>query len=161
MFCEVDGNLLTGAKSVYNHNKLHLNDKYNCNRCEKNFATKEYLIKHQKKVHTDAQFQCNECDDKFKTKDQLKKHVLSIHLKIEYNCESCCQKFTRPDNLKRHKAICQKGDEKNYEREMMDFFEDSTGTGYQKKVEEFTSKETCQHCSKIFSNKDSLRCAFE
>ena len=112
MFCEVDGNLLTGAKSVYNHNKLHLNDKYYCNRCEKKFATKEYLIKHQKKVHTDAQFQCNECDDKFKTKDQLKKHVLTIHLKIEYNCESCCQKFTRPDNLKRHKAICQKGDKK-------------------------------------------------
>ena len=67
----------------------------------------------------------DECDDKFKTKDQLKKHVLSIHLKIEYNCESCCQKFTRPDNLKRHKAICQKGDD--YEREMMDFFEFSTG----------------------------------
>ena len=39
----------------------------------------------------------------------------------------------------------------------MDFFEDSTGTGYQKKVEEFTSKETCQHCSKIFSNKASLK----
>ena len=40
---------------------------------------------------------------------------------------------------------------------MMDFFEDSTGTGYQKKFEEFTSKETCQHCSKIFSNKASLK----
>ena len=157
MYCEVDGTLLTSARTVYSHNKLHLNDEYHCNRCEKNFITKEYLIQHQKKVHTDAQFQCNECDMKFKTKDQLKKHVLSIHLKIDYNCDSCSQTFTRPDSLKRHKAICKKGDDQNYEREMMDFFENNTGTGYQKKFEEFTSKETCKDCSKQFSSKSSLK----
>ena len=108
MFCEVDGKVLTSARTVYSHNKLHLNDEYHCNRCEKSFTTKEYLIQHKKIVHTDAEFQCNECDKKFKTiKDQLKKHVLSIHLKIDYNCDSSSQTFTRPDALKRHKeAFC-------------------------------------------------------
>ena len=155
MFCEVDGKFLTGAKSVYSHNKLHLNDEYRCNRCEKSLTTREYLMKHQKNVHTDAILQCNECENKFKTKDKLKRHIESIHLKIDYICETCCQKFTRPDTLKKHKETCKKGHEKKEEREMMDFFENRTG--FQKKFEQYASKETCQHCSRTFSNKASLK----
>ena len=29
-FCELDGKILSGAKSIYSHNKLHLNDEHEC-----------------------------------------------------------------------------------------------------------------------------------
>ena len=57
-FCELDGKILSGAKSIYSHNKLHLNDEHECSICLKSFATLEYLRKHQKmsiqKQHTIA-----------------------------------------------------------------------------------------------------------
>ena len=46
--CELDGKILSGARSVYNHNKLHLNDEHECSICKKSFATLEYLSKHKK-----------------------------------------------------------------------------------------------------------------
>ena len=39
---------------------------------------------------------------------------------------------------------------------MKDFFESNNGA-YQNKFKEFVSKEICQHCSKAFSNKATLK----
>ena len=77
-FCELDGKVFSGAKSVYNHNKLHLNEEHQCHDCGKSFATLHYLKEHKKKTHTDALYPCNECDEKFKTKFNLKRHIESI-----------------------------------------------------------------------------------
>ena len=70
--CQVDGKILSGAKSQYSHNKLHLNDEHQCQECNKTFGTLQYLMQHKKKIHTDALYSCNECDEKFKTKFNLK-----------------------------------------------------------------------------------------
>ena len=66
--CELDGKILSGAKSIYSHNKLHLNDEHECSICKKSFATLEYLSKHQKNVHSEATYNCNECEESFKLK---------------------------------------------------------------------------------------------
>ena len=65
-FCELDRKVFSGAKSVYNHNKLHLNEEHQCHECGKSFATLHYLKEHKKKTHTDALYPCNECNEQFK-----------------------------------------------------------------------------------------------
>ena len=87
--CELDGKILSGARSVYSHNKLHLNDEHECSICKKSFATLEYLSKHQKNVHSEATYNCNECEESFKLKYNLKRHIENIHLKVECCCEIC------------------------------------------------------------------------
>ncbi len=114
-FCELDGTILSGAKSVYSHNKLHLNDEHKCSICTKSFATLEYLRKHHKNFHSEATYNCNECEESFKLKKNLKRHIENVHLR-----------FPRQDNLKRHKEFCKKKQEKrenkDCENEMKDFF---------------------------------------
>ena len=70
MLCDIDGSILTNSKSVYNHNKVHLNDDHHCEICYKTFSTLEFLKKHKKRTHTDAVYECNECDEQFKVQTQ-------------------------------------------------------------------------------------------
>ena len=138
MLCDIDGSILSNSKSVYNHNKVHLNDDHHCEICYKTFSTLEFLKKHKKRTHTDAVYQCNECNEQFKVQYNLKRHIVNIHLNIEKTCDLCSQKF-RPDNLKRHKEICSRGLKTNEadEEEMMDFFYNDTG-GYQNSFKQCT-----------------------
>ena len=141
-FCELDGKILSGAKSIYSHNKLHLNDEHECSICTKSFATLEYLMKHHKNVHSEATYNCNECEESFKLKKNLKRHIENVHLR-----------FPKQDNLKRPEEFCKKKQEKrenkDCENEMKDFFESNNGA-YQNKFKEFASKEICHHCSLCF-----------
>ena len=108
MHCNIDGSILSNSKSVYNHNKLHLNDDHHFKICSKTFSTLEFLKKHKKRTHAHAVYQCNECNEQFKVQYNLRRHIVNIHLNIENTCDLCSQKF-RPDNLKRHKEICSRG----------------------------------------------------
>ena len=83
MLCDIDGSILSNSKSVYNHNKLHLNDDHHCEICSKTFSTLEFLKKHKKRTHTDAVYQCNECNEQFKVKYNLKRQIVNIYLNIE------------------------------------------------------------------------------
>ena len=89
----LDGKILSGARSVYSHNKLHLNDEHECSICKKSYATLEYLSKHQKNFHSEAKYNCNECEESFKLiyfiKYNLKRHIENIHMKVECCCEIC------------------------------------------------------------------------
>ena len=38
--CEIDGAILDGEKSLYNHNKIHLQVEYKCKFCMKMFKQK-------------------------------------------------------------------------------------------------------------------------
>ena len=122
--CELDGKIISGARSLYSHNKLHLNEEHKCSICSKSFATREYLNLHHKNVHSEATYNCNECEEVFRIKKNLKRHIENLHLKVEYCCEICGKKFPRQDTLKRHKDICKKKHEKgdDLEDEMNNFF---------------------------------------
>ena len=124
------------------------------------------LLQHQnslgntKKFHSEAAYNCNECEESFKLKKNLKRHIENVHLKVECCCEICGQRFPRQDSLKRHKELCKKKHEKRenkeFEKEMTEFF-DSINGAYQNKFKEFASKKICHQCSKAFSNKATLK----
>ena len=99
--CELDGKILSGARSVYSHNKLHFNEEHKCSICTKSFATQEYLNLHHKNVHSEATYNCNECEEVFRIKKNLKRHIENLHLKVEYCCEICGKKFPRQDTFLR------------------------------------------------------------
>ena len=156
--CEYDGALLTGEKALYAHNKIHLNEEYNCKFCQKNFKTSKYLADHEKSVHSGDEYKCFECDQVFSKNENLKRHVKGVHLKVKFHCKVCGQDFPRSDTLKRHYRTCKA---KNYqetrnEQEMTNFFEDSPGQ-FQKEFHQFSSKEICHQCSKTFTSKNSLK----
>ena len=71
--CEIDGSQLSG-KSVYSHNKLHLNSEYECLLCRKVFQTKQYLQRHQKTVHVQQGISCDQCEKTFSKNSDLKRH---------------------------------------------------------------------------------------
>ena len=60
---------------------------YHCSKCDKSFATKSSLDRHDAVRHQDATpFTCTQCNKAFKTKDNLKKHA-KVHQEPKYSCE--------------------------------------------------------------------------
>ena len=49
--CEIDGKKFSGKNAIYSHNKIHLNEEFECFMCDKMFKTEEYLHQHKKAVH--------------------------------------------------------------------------------------------------------------
>ena len=49
--CEIDGKEFSGKNAIYSHNKIHLNEEFECFMCDKMFKTEEYLHQHKKAVH--------------------------------------------------------------------------------------------------------------
>ena len=108
MLCEKDGIRLSHKKSVFNHNKLHLTNVYECDMCPRKFSTLRVLKQHIKNTHTDTLYPCNECNETFKIKDNLKRHIVDIHQNIKSTCDFCSKKF-REDYLSNHKKHCSRG----------------------------------------------------
>ena len=157
--CEIDGAILDGEKSLYDHNKIHLQVEYKCKFCMKMFKTEKHRNVHQNSVHSEKNLKFHECDEQFKRIDDLKRHIKAIHLKQKYYCKICDQPFPRKDTLKRHYKKCQDKaitDNKDIEDEMTKFFDDNSGP-YQNQFKEYASKEICHQCSKPFTTKSALK----
>jgi NAD-dependent SIR2 family protein deacetylase len=60
---------------------------FQCSKCDKSFATKSSLDRHDAVRHQEATpFHCTQCYKAFKTKDNLKKHV-RVHQEPKFSCE--------------------------------------------------------------------------
>ena len=101
---------------------------HKCNICDKQFARKDVLHKHQKIVHQIEErtvtlpgindganfFDCHICEKTFKEKSVLNRHLETVHNDncAKYHCNECEKQFKRKDLLKKHnkthiKILCE------------------------------------------------------
>ena len=83
---------------------MHTGEKlFNCKICDKKFANKFTLVRHQA-THSDVRnFKCSICPDGrfFKTKSQLSHHMV-YHYEPKFACYHCDYKCHRKSSLNIH-----------------------------------------------------------
>ena len=76
---------------------------YNCEKCDKSFHAKHYLMHHIKTVHEGKRrFKCDFCTKTFAHREGMKCHIKTVHEGVRYECDFCEKSFTQLPNLKKH-----------------------------------------------------------
>ena len=89
------------TKGLSNDSKID-EEKFSCNQCAKQFASKPGLINHIKSIHEGARYECKLCDQQYNIKSSLKKHVMSKHQGVKFSCNECVYQATQKTHLRRH-----------------------------------------------------------
>ena len=76
---------------------------YECPRCDSEYSHQSSLSRHIKKEHQLFNYYCVFCNKNFARKDTLKRHNDSVHgANLSWACNICNKTFNRKDNYKRH-----------------------------------------------------------
>ena len=76
--------------------------KYACKYCDKTFAQKPSVIRHER-IHTgEKPYGCQYCEKKFTQSQTAKAHERSHTAEKPYACKYCDKKFTQSQTLKKH-----------------------------------------------------------
>jgi len=80
------------------------NSKFQCDTCDRTFASRQGLQNHILTVHLKKRiFECKQCSKKFSANGSLKRHVDTVHKrKREFQCQRCLKMFALKHHLKNH-----------------------------------------------------------
>ncbi|XP_070497887.1 zinc finger protein 60-like [Chironomus tepperi] len=96
---------------------------FNCNICDQQFKSKNYLNIHEK-IH-DKKFECEICNKMYTSKGTLNKHKKNVHKNPgSFECEICGKKFNRAGNLKNHQKTHNKNRPKSLQCQRCDYATD-------------------------------------
>lgn len=82
----------------------HLQPRFTCNYCSKEFIRKDSLKVHMQTHSPDKPYICLDCNKNFTLKKYLKQHQ-TVHKEPQYHCPTCQQAFPRKQSLKRHMRL--------------------------------------------------------
>jgi len=86
-----------------NHLGAHgIGDRFKCDQCEKDFATKVSLQCHINR-HKSSSQKCNQCGKLYTTVDSLRKHIANMHSEKRVQCDECEKMFSSITRLNFHK----------------------------------------------------------
>ena len=77
--------------------------KFQCSKCDKQFANTSSLYKHFKAIHEGLSYKCNECQKGFKQKVHLITHIRGVHEGVKFPCNECDYKASAMSNLYAHR----------------------------------------------------------
>ena len=87
------------------HIRIHNENKYSCDKCNKNYNYSTFL-RHKRTVHSNVrQFECriNDCNKCFKTKSHLNQHELRHSVNKPFKCNfNCGKSFISESKLNAH-----------------------------------------------------------
>ena len=98
-----EGRFFKTKVGLNNHMVYHFEPKFACKICDRKFAQKNDLFRHQA-THSDFKpFKCSICPEEryFKTKDGLNNHMV-FHYEPKFSCNQCDYKSHTKSNLKQH-----------------------------------------------------------
>ncbi|XP_053391194.1 zinc finger protein 676-like isoform X2 [Mercenaria mercenaria] len=104
--CDLCDHVAPNMSSLRVHKNMHAGLKpHECAKCEKSFATKSSLERHDAVRHQEATpFKCGQCGKAFKTKDNLKKHS-KVHQEPKFSCEVCGKGWVEKCSLRKHMQV--------------------------------------------------------
>ena len=76
--------------------------KYACKYCDKKFAQKTSVARHERSHTGEKPYGCQYCEKKFTQSQTAKAHERSHTAEKPYVCEYCDKKFTQSQTLKKH-----------------------------------------------------------
>ncbi|CAB0044818.1 unnamed protein product [Trichogramma brassicae] len=105
---------MLGENATFEPNLLTTHEgrkNYACDKCEKVFRTRRYILVHQRTVHEGRRdFECDKCEKKFGNKQQLLRHRSAVHEgRKDYRCDKCEKMFGDPSTLIRHRKVFHEG----------------------------------------------------
>ena len=84
--------------------------KYQCEKCNKEFAQKSCLKIHFEAVHLHKKYKCNLCEKEYTQKADLKIHYSTFHEGVkDFKCDSCEKTFSLKRSLQSHISIIHEG----------------------------------------------------
>ena len=102
--CQVCDKKFALKFTLVRHQVTHTGEKsFACQICDKKFAQKSTLVQHQATLTNIRSFKCSICPESrfFKTKKDLKQHIV-FHYEPKYSCSQCEFKTQTKRNLNSH-----------------------------------------------------------
>ena len=112
--CDLCSRILATEASLNNHRRSHFSGGYNCEYCQRDFASKMKLRVHNcigeliKKCSVvatrEGHFKCTKCGKVLRQKQALRRHL--VKHTDELACQLCGKQFGRTDDLFQHTLDC-------------------------------------------------------
>jgi len=89
--------------NLTSHLYVHaIGDRFKCDECDKDFASKNHLQQHIK-THSSYAHKCNQCGKMYNTVKNMKEHIKVMHSEKRLECDECEKLFSTISKLNYHK----------------------------------------------------------
>ena len=158
--CGICGKSYTVMADLKDHQEIvhQLRNIYSCGKCEHVCKSSLELRNHLETVHGGRKYHCNQCDKNFATRGGLRKHNNFFHLgkyrkSIEKNekCKLCSKAFERSSQLEYHiKSVHENIRDLKCEFCEKSFSSPNVRSHHVQKIHNQQKDHKCQYCDKCF-----------